>query len=245
MIKSLFRAASGMLVRQTMIDVISNNLSNINTTGFKRNDAFARLMLETNPIEGNLIGQHDPHSNSLEEYTDFSVGPIEHTGNRLDLAIKGKGFFEIQDQNGNTFLSRNGNFTVNANEELVDANGNKVMGEGGEISVPEGKVISINDRGEVLAGEEIVGRIKVVNTDETNLLEKAGNSYYLADNIVTEVIDTAEFVTESLERSNVNTTYEMVHMIEVQREYEANQKIIHMSDSTLDKVIRDVGTGIA
>jgi flagellar hook-basal body protein len=93
MIKSLFRAASGMLVRQTMIDVISNNLSNVNTTGFKRNDAFARLMLNTNPIEGNLVGNHDSHSSSLEEYTDFTVGPIEHTGNRLDVAIKGKGFF--------------------------------------------------------------------------------------------------------------------------------------------------------
>jgi flagellar basal-body rod protein FlgF len=161
------------------------------------------------------------------------------------LRSKVKVFFEIQDTSGNTFLSRNGNFYINADEQLVDANGNSVMGEGGEISVPEGKIISINDRGEVISGEEIIARLKVVNTEDSNGLEKAGNSYYLAGNVTTEIVEAAEFVTESLERSNVNTTYEMVHMIEVQREYEANQKIIHMSDQTLDKVIRDVGSGIA
>ena len=161
MIKSLYRSASGMLVRQVRMDAISNNIANVNTTGFKRDNLFAKRMIDSLPVAGNLNGEHDPLADSLEMFTDPSVGSFEKTGSPFHVAINGSGFFVVNTPNGDR-LTKSGAFHVNNEGSLVDANGNAVSGKGGPISIPDGQTAFITENGNVVSNGIVIGSLKVV-----------------------------------------------------------------------------------
>mgnify|MGYP000267986726 CR=1 FL=1 len=243
MVKGLFRSASGMLVRQTRMDAISNNIANVNTTGYKRDSIFAQRLVEAMPVVGNLRGNHDPHSDTLDMFTDSSTGSFTKTDHPLDVAIQGTGFFVIDTPEGQR-LTRNGHFQVDAEGNLVDSNGNAVSGDGGQITLPLNADAYISENGEVVADGEVVGKLQVVEMLDERQMEKLGNGYYASEGVATNPIETTRLVTGSLENSNVDIMMEMVEMISVQREFEVEQKMIHTTDGTLDRLIRDVGRGI-
>lgn len=259
MIRGLYTAASGMNAMQHQIDVTSNNIANVNTTGFKKDRAeFQDLIYETlnytagqttqttlNPT-GIDVGLGVRISNIQKEFTE---GDLKMTGNPLDIAIVGKGFFEITMPNGEIAYSRNGNFKLNEDGTIVNGNGYPLEPE---IVVPENvKDLTIGIDGLVTAkdpqtGDTIeLGQIVLADFINPAGLSPLGDSLYMQSEASGDVIE-GEPTTEQfgslrqgmLESSNVKLVNEMVDLITAQRAYEANSKAITTADNMLDIVNR-------
>lgn len=236
MLKGLFVNKAGMLAQQRRLDVAANNLANLNTVGFKKERVFFRRLLEAmaNPAEDN---NRAPGSTRL----DFSQGTLKETGNPLNVAIDGNGFFVIQTEQG-TFYTRNGAFQLDGEGRLVTADGYPVATDGGEVQIAGGSA-RITEKGDILVDGQSVGRLRIVDFDDPQLLKPVGSTHF-APGDATEKELTAEEINLRpgyLETSNVDPISEMITLIEVNREYELAQKSIHTQDSSLDKLINQAG----
>lgn len=250
-------AASGALVQQMRLEVLSNNLSNLNTIGFKEDRAVFRAYLpgSTESIKGVseialFSGKQGPlqyqASNFHVEFegtkTSFSPGQLKHTGNELDVALDGNGFFCIKGPEGVQY-TRKGNFSLNKDGMLATHEGLPVLGNGGEIKI-DGQNIVIDIEGNISVDGKQVDTIKVVDFANPYGLEKVGDTLFTPmDQGVTE--DMAEGVKVSqgfVELSNVDAVKVMTEMIEVLRAYESYQKVIRCVDEITSKAINEVGT---
>lgn len=221
-------AYSALEARMKIVDVITNNLANANTTGFKR-DFGAILELET----GMDVGTH----------VDLSGGDLVGTGNELDVAIDGPGFFAIQTPGGVRY-SRAGSFTLNADGELVTKDGMKVLSSSNSpINVGQGK-IAIQDGGAVTVDGNEVATLRIVNFNSPAKLQKEGFHRFIWNGAETGVQDVPEPRVKAghLERSNVNAIDEMVHLMSAYREFEAVQRTLRtlMTDMNA-KLIQELG----
>ncbi len=236
MIRGLYTSASSMMARRTVQEVVTNNLANLNTVGYKRDRVAFRNILDAQ----NLVG--DDETGQGVEYieTDFSGGQFKQTDNPLDFALEGKGFFVVQ--NGDDRLyTRNGNFKLGTEGELLTVNGYQVMGEDGPIILRENEII-VDKQGAISSDGITIGKLLIVNFGQPNLLKKAGNNFFTRPKTVQEpnLIDTP-IKQGSLEDSNVNPLEEMVNLIMISRDYSQNQKLIQTQDSTLQKAVNDLG----
>ena len=166
MIKGIYTSALGLIPLQKKLEVIANNLANVDTTAFKRDDSFANELISANTLVNN--GSVDPTQNDVSEqtFTDFSQGPLQQTSNPLDVALDGRGFFVVQNQNGSTSLTRDGSFTLSSDGTLVTRSGATVMGTDGPIRIGDIQRIQssnlvIDRYGVVKAGQEIYGQLRV------------------------------------------------------------------------------------
>jgi flagellar basal-body rod protein FlgF len=221
-------AYSGLAARLKIVDVITNNLANANTDGFKR-DFGNILKTETGSDTGTKI--------------DLSPGEIVNTGNELDAALNGPGFFAIQTPNGIRY-TRNGSFSLNATGELVTKDGMPVLNTSGStINVGRGKV-AIQDGGIVTVDRNEVATLKIVNFKDPAKLQKEGLSRFIWTGTSDGVQDVPDLHLKSgaLERSNVNAIDEMVHLMSAYREFEAVQKTLRtlMSDMS-GKLVQELG----
>ncbi len=227
MILEMTRPVQGGLRQERKLEAVSNNLANADTNGFKKDSISFDRQFKA------MINK------------DFSQGSILTTGNPLDFAISGKGFFKIDTQEGIKY-TRNGNFTLDANGILVDQNGNFVMGQAGAIAIDSddvAKELAVNQNGEIsLAGElvdtlDIVtfANIKNVERDAMNLLSYKGDT---ADEIQAEQ---ALVQHKALEKSNIKVVEEMVRMIDYHRMFETFTKSMMTFDEIDSKAINDVG----
>lgn len=178
--------------------------------------------------------------------TNFISGQMKQTDNKLDFAIKGKGFFKIQTEDGIRY-TRDGSFELNNKGELVNADGNHVLGKEGIITID--KEFKINKNGEIYVKDEdydtdeYYEKIDIVNVLNVNALRKEGNNLYQIE----EGIDPNEqqfdgdLLQGFIETSNVNSVNEMVDMITVLREYESNQKVVKAYDEILGKAVNEIG----
>lgn len=212
----------------TQLDFIANNLANISTTGFKAEHLYYAMKGKS----AQEAARSDLGITSI--VMDFAQGTLQRSGNPLDVAIEGDGFFAIQQKDGTTY-TRNGSFAVNKNRELVTKDGAKVLGESGPISI-NGKQIYIDTDGNIQADGNIAGKLKIVAFDKPGKLTRTAGGQYVDDgNAGLKKNDTYRIASGYLETSNVNAMKEMVEMIDVHRSFEAYQKIIQtMSD--LDKI---------
>ncbi len=196
-----------------------------------------------------------------EVFTHFEQGSLQRTENNFDLALEGQGFFTVMTERGERY-TRDGAFTINQNGILVTKNGNQVVGQNGPIVVQHNNFI-VNQRGEIIVNgdisrdpREMVGqnsndwanpivldRLKIVDFENIREIKKEGDSMYRETEFSGPAARTETPAVRQgfLEKSNVNIVREMVDMIEVQRSYEANQKTVQTHDSTLGKLISDVG----
>ena len=219
---------SALEARMKMIDVIANNLANANTTGFKRD--FGHILQDQTRVEAGT-------------QVDFSTGDLVSTGNELDVAINGQGFFAIQTPNGVRY-TRNGSFTLNGSGELVTKDGMPVLySSGSTINAGRGK-IAIQDGGIITADGNEIATLKIVNFKEPQKLQKEG----LSRLIWTGAPDAAQDVPDphlksgALERSNVNAIDEMVHLMSSYREFEAVQKTLRTLMSDMNgKLVQELG----
>ena len=227
MILEMTRPVQGGLRQERKLEAVSNNLANADTNGFKKDSISFDRQFKA------MINK------------DFSQGNILTTGNPLDFAISGKGFFKIDTQEGIKY-TRNGNFTLDANGILVDQNGNFVMGQAGAIAIDSddvAKELAVNQNGEIsLAGElvdtlDIVtfANLKNVERDAMNLLSYKGDT---ADEIQAEQ---ALVQHKALEKSNIKVVEEMVRMIDYHRMFETFTKSMMTFDEIDSKAINDVG----
>ncbi len=259
MMRSLWTAATGMVAQQLNIDVISHNLANVNTTGFKKNRAeFEDLMYQTLKMAGSITGadgdQRIPtgiqvgmgvRPTTIHKF--FSQGDYQNTTNPLDLAIEGDGFFLVQ-VNGEDMYTRAGAFKLNNEGTVVTANGYVLQPE---FTVPaETKNIVVTENGHIAAldasGQELAGAdIPLYTFINPAGLDARGRNLYTPTEASGEAQEgvpgeenTGTIAQGFLEMSNVEVVDEMVNMIVGQRAYEMNSKAIQTSDSMLQTAIQ-------
>jgi flagellar basal body rod protein FlgG len=212
----------------TQLDFIANNLANASTTGFK-SEYLYYAMTGREAQEG---ARFDLGMTSTG--TDFAQGTLLATGNPLDAAIEGDGFFAIE-QNGGTTYTRNGSFVLNRNKELVTKDGAKVLGEAGPL-ILDGAEINIDADGTIMVDGAMAGKFRIVSFARPDLLTGSASGRFIDDGGAEQKKSDTDRVSGGyLESSNVNAMKEMVEMIDVNRTFEAYQKIIQTM-SELDKI---------
>ena len=224
---------SGLMKR---LDVIANNIANISTTGYRREDsAFAEHIKSLDFKDPSLsIATMNRH------YIDLNQGAIKETGNRLDFAIEGEGFFLVETPQGER-LTRAGAFTRNSEGEIVTPQGFRVLDSGGgAVAIPPtASDITVTQTGDVSADGQPVGRIGVVMADEASLT-RDGETMFIAENGYTEV-ETPRVLQGGIEASNVNAVEEIAKLIQVQRTYEMGQKMVQNEDERIKQTVRQLG----
>lgn len=255
MVRGLYTAYTGMLQQQKKMDVITNNLANAATTGYKKEGvtavAFDRELAikvkdGSNAYIDQPIGRMSLGVKIGETYTDYSQGSYKYTGNTYDLALSGEGFFTISFMNKageeSVKYTRDGNFTIDIDGALRTQDGDYVLGESGQIYIPvDASEVSINKLGEIYADGEYVDTLRITDFEDYNYLKKYGENMYDAVDGAVEKESSATVDQGYLEASNVNVVTEMVNMISLSRTYEANQKIIQSVDDELERSANQVG----
>jgi flagellar basal-body rod protein FlgG len=242
----MYLAAAGALVQQLRLEVLANNVANINTSGFKGEQAVFQIPEENadQVIETPLEGVHSlsPYAPPFGTVTDFSQGALQRTGNPLDLALNGKGFFSIQTPSGVQY-TRQGSFTIDAEGVLVTQDGYPVMGEGGTLSLEEGTV-DIDEEGVISVDDGEVGRLQIIEFFDPQVLQKTENGRFVpvGDGPAGRRPETVLVSQGFLEASNVNPVRAMTEMIETSRMFEAYQKVINTADEATAQSINEVGT---
>lgn len=263
--RGLYTAGAGMITETKRTDTIANNLANANTTGYKRDEAINREFepmlikrindgIEQNDVTSfkgfSVNGNNAPNVGTLglgsyisEIATDHTQGGFQTTGNPLDLAISGEGYFAIQTPNGVRY-TRDGNFYKSANGQLQNIRGQAVLDtQGRPITIPSNAAeINIGARGQIYADGQLVGQIQLsaFGGDRRAVL-KEGNNLYYPQQGANPVPATGEINQGMLEVSNTNVVSEMVNLINNYRIYEAGSKAVTTQDSMLDKSVNDVG----
>ncbi|WP_419663722.1 FlgF: flagellar basal-body rod protein [Desulfosarcina variabilis str. Montpellier] len=241
----MYLAAAGAMVQQMRLEVLANNIANINTNGYKGEQTIFRVAEETaGPVEAQATGEIQPltpYAPPFETRIDFSQGALRQTGNPLDVAINGKGFFAVQTPDGVQY-TRQGSFSLNEDSVLVTPDGFPVLGEGGEITIEEGKV-EIDLQGGIYVDGDEVGRLQITYFEDPNTLQKVGNGRFLQtdETIVGEPPEDTTLSQGYLETANVNPIKAMTEMIETSRAFEAYQKVIQTADEATSTSINTVG----
>lgn len=247
MIRGLYTSASGMITQKQRMDVVTNNLANATTPGFKQDSlissAYSQIpvAIMENPSSvnsSNIIGAHSYGIHIDEVVTSFESGNFEKTDLKTDLAISGDGFFVTQTPEGNEY-TKSGTFAVSEEGLLVTQSGYPVLGENGPINVG-GKDFSIDEMGNV-SSQNGNYKLSVVTFEELNGLRKQGNNSYVAFN--QEPIQAQNYQVKQgfIETSNVDLVKQMVDMIEIQRSFEINQRMVKIQDERLGKAVNDIG----
>jgi flagellar basal-body rod protein FlgG len=252
MIRGLYTAASGMVTAMRRISAVTDNIANVGTTGFKQartaTMTFAELMLHeesasrgagllatTNP----KLGQLGLSSVAEEPELDMTQGLLQSTGRALDLALEGPAFFVVETADGLRY-TRDGSFTRDALGRLVTGDGGIALGESGPIVVPDGPV-NVEPNGTIQANGEVVGQLKLVEFAPEQALRRLGDNYVTARDGTEPQPATASVVRQGqIEASNVDMTGAQTAMLELQRAYDANQRMIQYQDEMMGRAVNDV-----
>lgn len=233
MYKGIYIATSGAVIKYTQLDVISQNLANADTIAFKKDAvSFTDYMVSDVPSAGMPDSRVMADISTIK--TDFSSGNIVKTGNPFDVAVDGEGFIALE----GGLYTRRGDLRKDREGYLVTYNNKKVIGEGGSIMLPEGR-IEISGSGAVSVNGAEVGTIKMVDFEKAGSLTRIGEGMFISD--VSGTKSKSTLSQGHIETSNVNTIKEMVRMIETLREFEAYQKMIQSFDDASSKVINEIG----
>ncbi len=263
MIRGWYVGASGMNAQQQRLDVISNNLANVDTTGYKKDTAisksFSELLIRRTDVDGvyktsvgsadaaPIVGKLGLGVETNEVFTDFSQGSYKGTENQTDVALANEGFFTVMTPHGERY-TRNGNFMIGKERFLETKEGYPVMGENGPIKVGESEFI-VNEDGVLYQQDTMqeIDRFKIVKFDDERYLNKQGSSLYAkteysGDAYIAEGNERPLTMQGYVETSNVNVVNEMIQMIEVNRSYEANQKTITTQEEYMSNLWSKVAT---
>lgn len=271
MLRGLYTAASGMVTEMTRTDVISNNVANVNTTGYKKDETISRefeemvlrrindnenapeiaraskdaqLLFERGFIGGQaapVVGDLGRGSLVDEIATIHEQGAYKQTGNTYDLSIQGRGYFVIETPQGDRY-TRNGAFMRSADGMLVTTDGFRVLGQNGRpIYIPEGQSVTIGAQGLINVDGEEAGTVALVDFADRRALLKTGNNLFTPQEGQAPQAAVGSIEQGALEMSNVNVVSEMVNLISAYRAYEANSKAVTTQDSLLEKAVNEVG----
>lgn len=226
MIRGLYNSAIAMNTRMKNLEIVSNNLANINTTGFKREVPFSEYLSREDGTQ-------------IKQVTDFSEGNLAETGNPFDLAITGNGFFVVETENGME-LTKNGKFSISEDGFIIDEKGNKVQSSNGGINiydsvVDKNKPITITKEGEVRQGDVVIDKLMITKvTNQEGMVRADGQNFRFEDMDYEPALNTDYEIHQGyLEDSNTNPILELESMIRINKDYEASQKMISSLDTIL------------
>jgi flagellar basal-body rod protein FlgG len=257
MIRSLYIAKTGLEAQQAQMDVTSNNLANVSTTGFKKSRAvFEDLMYQNLRQPGAQSTQQTQLPSGLQVGTGVRTvaterlhtqGNLQQTGNNKDLAISGEGFFQVQMADGTTAYTRDGSFQLDSQGQLVTASGYPVQppitipANATSVTVGADGTVSVTQAGSTAPTQ--VGQVQLAMFINPAGLESKGGNLYAetaasgTPNVVSPSTNGAGTLAQgAVETSNVNVVEEMVNMIQTQRAYEINSKAVTTSDQMLQRI---------
>ncbi|MEL7564671.1 MAG: flagellar basal-body rod protein FlgF [Dehalobacterium sp.] len=264
MIRSLYSGVSGMKSHQTKLDVIANNVANVNTTAYKTatvtfEDTISQTIKNASASSDESTGSNPSQvgigSRVAGISSTFTQGTPQYTGRPLDMAIQGNGFFVVEDINGKRYLTRDGSFKFDNEGYLVNQQGFRVLDEDGDTIQIDDPITTINvsKQGQLTALDEAGEVIDQVNigiafiTNPESLYKEGGNLYTMSESTMPDDIDDAidmagtegrgTIEANSLEMSNVDLSDEFANMIVTQRGYQANVRVISVSDQMLEELI--------
>ena len=253
MVRGLYIAGTGMMLQRRHMEIITNNVSNADTTGYKKEYLVSHSFDEvlTRRInDPHIIGMRGlagtPAVGPLhlgtqvdQLYINFDEGALEGTERSTDLALVGDGFFVMQTAEGERY-TRTGAFYINQPGYLTDGEGNLLLGENGPIYVG-GQNFTVDQSGGVRVGDDYIDRIRVVSFEDNATLRKQGSNLYFS--LAAPQAETNPYAIAQgfLEGSNVEIGREMVDMLTVFRTYETNQRMLTMIDETVGKAVNEIG----
>lgn len=238
---TLLVSLSQQLASYRAMDAIANNLANASTPAFKRETMLFKEYVEQLPL---AEGQTGPQTLTFVQDAgmarDLREGKLERTNAPLDLAVDGKGYFEIGTANGSRY-TRNGHFTLDADGRIVTSSGDPVLGDGGEITVtPDDGDIHIAEDGAVSGTKGQLGKLKLVDFADDNALTKEGASLYATDQTAQPVTD-SKILQGTMEASNVEPVIEISRMLEVMRAYQTTATLSQSQEDLLRRAIDRLG----
>lgn len=251
--RGIYPILSGALAHERRMQVFANNMANVNTAGFKQDEqtfkaVFPKSHLSVPAIPGTVSLANQivakPFGPTERVYaapntvkTTYDVGRIRLTGNPLDIAIQGRGFFEVKTPQG-TRYTRNGMLSLDNQRRLVTNLGYPVMGTKGELKIPAGKM-EISNQGAIKVDGKPVGTIQITDFPDNDMPQKYAEGMFVSGKGFPA--KTPQVQVGHLEESNVNSIGEMVKMIEGMRGYESAQKLIQTLDKMAETAIQEVG----
>lgn len=230
-----YAACAGMVSRIEALDTVANNLANVNTPGFRASrNVFSSMLTAAGSSPLSVLNQ-DMNDYGVLSGTmlDNSQGSLVKTGNDLDFAIEGPGYFEVQTAAG-TVYTRGGNFRVSPAGRLVTTAGDEVMGAHGPIAIA-GQPLTVSADGTITVNGAIAGNLKVVEFPAGTQMAGAGGTYYTAPAGSAVAAANSQIRQGTLENSNVNPLTGMVELITAQRDLEAMRRALTMFSTEMDK----------
>ena len=233
---AMYKALSGAIVQTRRLEIVTQDLANTNTAGYKGERLIFREVLEAPVKPDERIGGQVA---VIEQHTDFSNGSFRYTGNPLDLALVGDGFFAVQTPRGVRY-TRQGTFNLSAQNTLVMPSGEPLLGEGGPIRV-EGSKVDVTADGMVLVDGEEVDRLKIVRPQDARRLVREGSTFFRIAEEEMEAVKDPHVEQGSLEEANVNPIESMVALIDISRQFEAYERAMRTIDSATEKAVNEAG----
>ena len=233
-------ALSRQMALWKQMDIVSNNMANMNTSGYKQDNAlFTSYLTKTPQAEG--VGSSPLFfTQDYADFQDFAEGSFKETGNVFDVAIKGDGFFCIETKDGEKY-TRKGQFTLNEDGALTTTDGDVVLSESNTplFFAPEETEITISESGDVITENGVIGRLKIATfADNQKLLKVAG---VLFDNVEGNAVSfgsqNVRIAQGMIENSNVNAISEMTNLVKIQRSYDYVQQMIDEEHDRLSNTI--------
>ncbi len=250
MIYGMYLSATGMVTNAHQQDVIANNLANADTGGFKRSMA----LVEARRVEAQVTrarGDAHPLLDNIgggqllaPTFVDFTQGTIEQTGNPLDTAMSGEGFLAVNDADGQVRLTRAGALMVDHQGQLITAQGHQVLDRERKPIVLQGipqRELTIGSRGELRRGQELLANIGLFESSDPKSLRPVGENLLALVGDARMVPARGQLIGGALEQSNVDPATELTRLMETQRLLELNANMIKYQDSTLAKLVNEVG----
>jgi len=235
----IYSAVSGSLAAQTRLDALANNLANASTAGFKAERVLQRAERAGDVAQPDTSVPTPVTQGTVE--TDFSQGPINHSGNPFDVALTGPGFLVVKTDRGER-LTRDGNFSIDSQGYLATDDGARVQGTGGDISIPKGPVVIAAD-GSVRADDQSVGQLKIVTVQDPQTLVRESGTRFAAGNQAPAdaAPGSVRVIQGAVEGTNMSPVSGLVSLIETVRGFETYMQAAERLDQVTQKTISDVG----
>jgi flagellar basal-body rod protein FlgF len=234
-----YAACSALKSQSTALEIAANNIANTSTAGYRGQiPSFESLLVQTaGPRMGNWERLVNEHASLRGSRLDLRQGSLERSGNPLDFAIEGPGFFSVQTKAG-VLYTRNGSFRVSASGELVTSSGDPVLGTSGSITIPNG-MVAISSDGTVSVNGAVVAKLRIAEFSSGAALTAAGQSYYAAGNGAAQEAVGSSVRQGMLESSNVSSVAAMVGLISAQRQAEMMQRAMSAFYSEFNRIAAD------
>ncbi|MBA4389344.1 MAG: hypothetical protein C0399_00175 [Syntrophus sp. (in: bacteria)] len=237
---SFYVTVAGKFVNEKKLDIISNNIANSLTAGYKAVKPVFSMVSTAGQAAGDGGQLKNAYVGIYDTFIDFSDAPIVDSGATFDMAIVGDGYFVIQGKDGNLY-TRNGQFTVDKSNRLVTMNGDPVQGSGGDITIDttDGKEVLIETDGSIFLGKDLVDKVKIVDFKDKRGLKPVGKSLFANENKAEpEIVPDLYAIRQgAYEGSNVNIFREMVEMIHTMRAFECYTKVDQMFSDMNAKLV--------